>query len=751
MAEPKSPSTNSPLADPVAGLVVFLVALPLCLGVALASNAPPFAGVLAGVVGGILVGMLSGSHTSVSGPAAGLTAIVAAEIASLGSFQAFLLAVFLAGILQIGLGLIRAGSLSAFVPTGVIKGLLAAIGIILILKQIPHLFGHDPDPEGDMSFLQIDKETTFSELGLIVNDSHLGASVIGLFSLALLFTWDRIKALKYSLVPAPLVVVLLGMGLAMLFQNLGGYWLIGPSHLVAVPVSQNVGEFLNFLQLPDFSQLGNRAVYLAAITIAIVASLETLLNLEAVDKIDPRQRVSPASRELVAQGVGNMTCGLIGGLPVTSVIVRSSVNINAGARTKLAAIFHGVLLLACVMFFEEILNLIPLSCLAAILLHTGFKLASFTLAKQMWREGWNQFIPFLVTVVAIVLTDLLIGVIIGLLISIAFILHSNIRRPLRIFIEKHIGGEVTRLELASQVSFLNRAAIVEVLDSIPRGGHVLIDATTTDYIDPDILSLFREFHATTGPARGVEVSLRGFRERYHLEDQTQFIDYSSREMQHSLTPKQVLDILMDGHQRFRTGRRLTRDLARQLNATAAAQHPLAVVLSCMDSRAPAELIFDVGLGDIFVVRVAGNIVRRKVLGSIEYGTAVAGAKLVLVMGHTRCGAVGTAVRLWNSTDKLFEMTGCQHLDPIIQDIHPSVDLHTCENFHNESAEVQERIINEAAERNIRRMVALMPQESQTLAQLLRDGKIMIVGAMYDVVSGEVRILDPLPTPQPVSE
>ena len=368
--------TNSLLSstlprDLTAGLVVFFVAVPLCLGIALASGAPLFSGVLAGIVGGILVGMLSGPHTSVSGPAAGLTAIVAAQIVSLGSFPAFLLAVVLAGLIQIGLGLARAGFIAAFFPSSVIKGLLAAIGVILILKQIPHLFGHDPDPEGDEAFQQPDHETTFSELARTIGDIHPGAAAIGLVSIAVLIVWGRWQRLKNSTVPAPLIVVLLGVGISQLFRQLGGEWVIEPSHLVQVPVADSRAGFFGFLQSPDFSQWSNPAVYTAAVTLAAVASLETLLCLGAVDKLDPQQRTSPPSRELLAQGIGNVTVGLIGGLPITSVIVRSSVNINADGKTKLAAVVHGVLLLVSVAFLPVWLNLIPLSCLATILLVNG--------------------------------------------------------------------------------------------------------------------------------------------------------------------------------------------------------------------------------------------------------------------------------------------------------------------------------------------------------------------------------------------
>lgn len=742
----ESPPGNPLVRDLTAGLVVFLVALPLCLGVALASNAPLLSGVLAGIVGGILVGVLSGSHTSVSGPAAGLTAVVAAQIVSLGSFQTFLLAVVLAGVIQIVLGAARAGFLAAFIPSSVIKGLLAAIGIILILKQIPHVVGHDPDPEGDMSFEQPDHRNTFTELLDVVDDLHIGAAAIGLLSIVLLMLWDRSKTLKKSPVPAPLLVVLFGVGMAYLFRQAGGAWLIGANHLVQVPVAGSAAEFFQFLQFPDFSQWARPAVYTAAVTLAAVASLETLLNLEAVDKLDPRQRPSPPSRELVAQGVGNVVSGLIGGLPVTSVIVRSSVNINAGARTKRSAVFHGVLLLVSVSLLPVWLNMIPLSCLAAILLVTGLKLASPKLIRGMWAEGKSQFLPFATTVVAIVLTDLLVGVLIGLAVSVTFILWSNVKRPIRVIEEKHLGGAVTRIELANQVSFLNRAALSAALDAVPSGGHVLLDAAGTDYIDPDILALLHDFREHTGPARGVTVSARGFRTMYQVDNRIQYADYSTRELQEAVTPEQVLQILKDGNERFHTGQRLTRDLGRQVEATAAGQHPLAVVFTCIDSRSPAELIFDLGLGDVFVVRVAGNVTSRKILGSVEYGCAVAGAKLVIVVGHTRCGAVTAAVNLACSGQSAIEATGCQHLDFIVTAVQKSLDVPTCRAAAHLSAAERAALADGVARQNVLLSVEDMTRESETLAALVRDGRIMIVGAMYDVATGKIEFLPPAPGP-----
>lgn len=723
--------------DLIAGVVVFLVALPLCLGIALASNAPLFSGLIAGIVGGIVVGILSKSHTSVSGPAAGLAAIVAAQIVALNSFSTFLLAVVIAGVIQIGMGLARAGFIAEFFPSSVIKGLLAAIGVLLILKQIPHIVGHDTSPEGEMSFQQPDHETTFSAFAEMLPDFHLGSATIGLISVALLIFWDRYQPLKKSLVPAPLVVVLLGVALSQFFHRFGGPWVIGGNHLVQVPIAESLPAFFGNFQFPDFSQWTNPAVYKAGVTIALVASLETLLNLEAIDKLDRRQRVSPPSRELFAQGVGNVVTGMLGGIPITSVIIRSSVNIMAGGQTKLSAIFHGILLAVCVMLFPAWLNMIPLSCLAAILLITGFKLASPTLFRQMWSEGRYQFLPFITTVLAIVFTDLLIGIVIGLCVGLGFILNSNLRRPLHRTREKHVGGEVVRIELANQVSFLNRAALSKAFFEVPEGGHLLLDAQRTDYIDPDILDLIRDFKEKGGPARGVQVSLRGFRQKYKLEDEIQFVDYSTRELQSAISPEQVLQLLKDGQQRFRAGKRLSRDFSRQVVATANSQHPLAVVLSCIDSRSPVELIFDLGVGDVFSVRVAGNVISRKVLGSIEYGCAVGGAKLVLVLGHTGCGAVTTAVQLAASKKNVAEATGCDHVEFVLREIQESCDPDLCRRVNELAPLERNALVDNVAKANVRRTVQQILQRSHTLEQLARAGRIWIIGAIYDIGTGDL--------------
>ena len=651
----------------LAGIVVFLVALPLCIGIALASNAPPLAGVVAGIVAGLIVGPLSNAQVTVSGPAAGLTAVVAAEIVAIGSFEGLLVAVALAGVIQIVLGIIRGGFIKSFVPASVVRGLLSAIGVILILKQIPHLFGHDTDFEGEMSFFQPDKQNTFSELLEVLSDLHQGAIVVGFVSLAIIYFWGRVSFLKKTGIPAPLVVVLFGVLCSLGFDQLGGSWIITASHKVEVPLPETIRGFFGLLPNPDFSQITNPAVSSAALTIALVGSLQALLTLEAVDRLDREKRSTSPNRELIAQGIGNIVSGMAGGLPMTCEIVRSSVNIDAGARTKISTILHGALLAIAVVILPRTINLIPLSALAAILIATGLKLASPKVVAELWQAGRYQFIPWLVTLLAIVLTDPLIGILIGLAVSTIFILWSNLRKPLRLVIEHHLGGDVTRIELASQVSFLNRATLRKVFDNIDSGKHFLIDAHDTVYIDPDILSLIKEYRDVIGPARGVQVSTRGFRDKYAIEDRIQFVDFSSRELQEHSTPDKVLNYLLVGNQRFREGRRLKRDFSRQVAATAASQHPMAVVLSGVDSRTPAEIIFDLGIGDVFSVRVAGSIVTPEVLGSIEFGCAVAGAKLIVVVGHNRCAAIQSAIDFSHGKQHP-HIHECEHLQSIVQSI-----------------------------------------------------------------------------------
>jgi len=727
--------------DLTAGLVVFLVALPLCLGVAMASGAPLMSGIVAGIIGGTIVAWISGSHTSVSGPAAGLTAIVATQIGILGSFEAFLPALIIAGVLQIAVGVMKAGSLAAFFPSSVIKGLLAAIGIILILKQIPHLVGYDTDWFGDLEFLQQDQENTFTEIAISFLHIHPGATIIGGISMILLMFWDKLKLNKLSL-PAPLVIVGGGILGVLALRQIGGYWEIDNSHLVQIPTINSWDSLTASLAFPDFSVMGTSAIWIAGLTVAIVASLETLLNLEAVDKIDKLKRISPPNRELVAQGVGNMTCGLIGGLPVTSVVVRSSVGIDAGGKTKITSVVHGVLLIIMVLAAPGLLNLIPLSCLAAVLMVTGFKLAKPALFKQMWLEGKSQFIPFVITVVAIVFTDLLIGIFIGLTVSIGFILYSNLKRPPFIIHEKHVGEEVIRIKLGSQISFLNRASMLKTLHSLPKGSHVVLDARRTDYIDPDILDLFREFEEEIAPAHDIQLSLMGFEDEYQFKERIAYVEVPTKELQERLAPEEVIDLLKAGNKRIVEGEPILRDFRRQVLANTKGQYPLAVVLSCMDSRAATEKIFDMGLGDIFSLRVAGNIISNKLLGSMEYGCSVAGAKLLVVMGHSKCGAVASTIQLVSEKTNALKFTGCDNLDTIIRPITEIVDAEARKGNKPDSSD--ESFVDHIAKLNVIKTMEKIRTNSTKLNELIQSGQIKLVGAFYNVSTGRVTFFEKSP-------
>jgi carbonic anhydrase len=504
----KNMITSTLKNDIPAGIVVFLVALPLCLGVALASGAPLFSGVISGIVGGIVVGILSKSQTSVSGPAAGLAAVVLASITQLGSFDVFLTAVLLAGVLQLGFGLLKGGFVASYVPSNVIKGLLASIGILLILKQIPHAIGYDKDAEGDFAFFQPDGENTFSELYQMLDFINLGAVVISIVSLFILIGWDKTPLKKFKFFPSSLFVVLLGVVLNELFCAYVPGLCIEQSHLVNLP-RIDTSDLASYLHFPKLSHLSDYRVYTTAVTIAIVATLETLLNIEAVDKLDPHKRESPPDSELVAQGIGNMLAGLLGGIPITSVIVRSSVNINAGNKTKLSAVFHGIFMLASVLVLSPVLNKIPLASLAAILLMTGYKLAKVSLFRSMYQKGWSQFIPFMATILAIVFTDLLIGVLIGLAISIFYLLRSNYENPFTQTLERTPAGKVIKFELSEEVSFLNKAAIKSTLWRLPKFSKVVIDATHSKYIDPDVLEILDDYQTTFAPENNITLSISG--------------------------------------------------------------------------------------------------------------------------------------------------------------------------------------------------------------------------------------------------
>jgi MFS superfamily sulfate permease-like transporter len=506
-------------SDFASGLVVFLVALPLCLGIAMASGAPLFSGIISGVIGGIIVGYLSTSHLSVSGPAAGLTAIVLTAITDLGAFDVFLTAVFIAGIIQLILGFIKAGSISNYFPTNVIEGMLAGIGVIIILKQLPHAFGYDSDFEGDESFLQFDGSNTFSTILALFDYIKLGSIVITLVSLAILISWDKFSIFKkLKLIPGALVAVVIGVVLNEIFKVSGSSLEIAKEHLVSLPMPTSIDEFKAIIVTPNFAEITNPKVLMIAVTIAIVASIETLLCIEAADRMDQQKRYTDTNVELKAQGIGNLVSSLLGGLPMTSVVVRTSANNNAGAKSKLSAIIHGVLLLISVLTIPTILNKIPLATLAAILLLVGYKLAKPATFLHFWEKGKYQFIPFIATLTAVVFTDLLKGVALGIIISIIFVLKGNLKRAYSFKKEEYAEGDIIHINLAQEVSFLNKAAIKATLNDIPENTKVIIDASETVYIAHDILDLIREFKTTRSSDMKIKVKLKGFKKAYNLEN-----------------------------------------------------------------------------------------------------------------------------------------------------------------------------------------------------------------------------------------
>lgn len=518
MPKTSSLASESFRKDALAGTIVFLIALPLCLGIAQASGAPPFAGIIAGIVGGIVVGLASKSNLSVSGPAAGLIAIVAgALITDQMPYGFFLCAIVIAGLLQVVLGFLRAGGIANYFPSSVIEGMLAGIGLTIILKEFPNALGYAPSAqqeastEGERGFAWTDISSAFQHV-------EPAAMIISFLGLAILALWLTKPMKRFQLIPAGLLVVVIGTVLNELLRATGGVMpALGGESLVNVPVAKDFGAFLGQFTLPDFRGFLEPKVWSTGLVIAVVASIETLLCIEATDKLDPLKRYTPGSSELKAQGLGNLVSGFIGGLPITSVIVRSSANINAGARTKTSTVFHGILLLIAVVTLAALINRIPKAALSAILIFTGYRLCRPEVFKHMWKEGGvTQFVPFFVTVVLVAWLGLLNGVAVGMVVSVLFTLRQNMRIPY--FYQRSIynHGELIKLTLAQEVSFLNKAAIKETLEHLPDGSNVIIDASHTEYIDFDVLDVIRDFANSRAKDKNINLSLVGFQEVYKV-------------------------------------------------------------------------------------------------------------------------------------------------------------------------------------------------------------------------------------------
>ncbi len=718
------PYLSSLGSDIPAGLVVFLVALPLCLGIALASGAPLFSGLIAGIIGGTIVAVASGSHVGVSGPAAGLTMIVFSAIHELG-FESFLLAVVLAGCIQFIMGHLKAGIIGHYFSSAVISGMLAGIGIIIFLKQIPHALGYDADYEGDLSFFQNDDFTTLSELRHMIDFLSPGAISICLLSLFILLLWES-KPFKRFAIPRRLhggiIAVLASILLNEGFKIWRPDWALSSQHLVNIPAISSPAELKTLLVFPDFSQLNNFVIYKTAFILALVASIETLLSAEAIDKLDPYKRVTPNNRELKAQGIGNICSGLLGGLPVTQVIIRSSTNVQAGAKTKIAAITHGVILLLSTLFIPVLLNKIPLASLAAILLVVGYKLATPNLFLKIYNVGSYHFIPFIATVSGLLITNLLMGVAIGLAFAVFFILLEN--QKVGFYLHEHHKANKTIITLSENVSFLNKANLLHHLDRLPNRSTVVIDATYAKYIDYDIYEIIQNFKAEA-KRKNIKLIIQNLR-GYGILPPIEPARPVTKELQASLTPDQVLNILKQGNERFVNNLKTHDNLLQRINETVSGQYPLAIILSCIDSRTTAELIFDQSLGDIFSVRIAGNIVNDDILGSMEFACKLAGAKLIVVLGHTHCGAIKGAC----SGAELDHLTGLlQKIKPAIAEI--EFEYRQAVTLNNMP------LVEKVSNRNVELMVKQIRTQSPSLNQMKENGEIDIVGGVYNIETGRV--------------
>jgi len=716
--------------DIVSSIVVFLVAIPLCLGIALASGAPLFSGILSGIVGGIIVGIFSGSQVSVSGPAAGMAAVVLAALAQLGDFNTFLLALVLAGFLQLIVGIMKAGFIAEYIPSNVVQGLLCAIGILLIIKQLPLAFTLSTElSELKGHLLETTEGFTFKPLMDIKEHLNAGAMIISVISFAVLIYFDKTNIKKLKEIPAPIIVVILGILLNELFIFTDSHLAQNSPQLVNIPTSSDLGEFIGQLQHPNWQSWTNPKVYVYGFILAVVASLESLLNLKAGERLDKLRRYSSKNQELVAQGLGNMTASFIGGIPVTSVIVRTSVNIQAGAKTKLSAILHGFFILFSVMLIPKTLNKIPLSSLAAILIFTGYKLTNPQIYKSIYAQGLDRFIPFIVTTASIIIFNLLAGILIGLAISLFYILKSHSQTRFDIIKEYYPQGVMHRLVLPQQATFLNKASLIAELDSLPRGAQLIIDARYTKYIDKEILELIKDFKEDRAKYKNISINLTGFKDHYEIHNYIDFINVTTYDVQSTLKPAEVLKILYEGNQRFLKDTRIHRNPKIDIQHTAEKQHPIAVVLSCIDSRVPVEMIFDMTFGDLFSIRVAGNVVNNDILASIEFATSVVGAKLIVVLGHTRCGAIQAAC------DNVKQ----GHISQLLDKIQPAVK--TAGQIHEESPGRLQQSVRVVTELNVANTLHQIYHQSEIIQKLINDDTISLVGAMYDVGKGKVNFQD----------
>ena len=712
---------SRPTKDIPAGIVVFLVALPLCLGIALASGAPLISGLISGIIGGIVIGSISQSDISVSGPAASLTAVVLVAIQKLGSFEVFLLALVIGGVLQFLLGILKAGIIADYMPTSIIKGLLAAIGLILIFSQIPYALG----VEQDSRVMDYSRSFILNPANLleILRALSPGSLVLAIISLLILIFWEKTFLKKIKFLPPFLVVVIFGVIINIIFKYFIPSFYLDGTHLVNIP---DINGSYSLITFPDFSAIGNIQVWVYALTIALIASIASLLAIEAADNLDPHKRRSPPNRELVAQGIGNTLTGLIGGIPITSVIVRSSVNIEAGAETRLSTLIHGVLLLASVLVLSSIINLIPLASLAAILLMVGYKLASASIFKSMYLKGWDQFIPFIVTTIAIMFSDVLLGVLIGSAVSIFFLLRGNFYNPFKIETTKSKRGEQIRLELSNEVSFLNKPAIKKTLWSLPKNSQVIIDATFSTYIERDVIEIFHDFEDTFARENDINVVITGLRENYDLDNRLELVKDASEVKKDLSTPEEVLKYIMEGNQRYVDGNLISRRLRNKELMDFIREAPLACVVNCIDMREPLNMLLNTGIGDIIPLKAAGNLIGEHLIHSIEIVCRKQGAKLILLIGNSENSLIKEALECYRKDVD-------SYLSPLLEPAFSSGKFSEDELQNGDISAVVDKII----QWNLTKAKIRISNQSPYILEEVKKGNLGLCSAFFNRETGKM--------------
>lgn len=714
---------SHPGKDIPSGVVVFLVALPLCLGIALACGAPLISGLISGIIGGILIGSISQSDVSVSGPAASLSAVVLIAIEELGSFEIFLLALLIGGGIQLLLGILRAGLIADYMPTSIIKGLLAAIGLILIFSQLPYALGVELDQSQFLDYSQNFLAGIRQRIVGTFQAISPGAVILSVISLAILVFWDKTFLKKLKQLPPFLVVVILGVILNQLFKYFIPSLYLDEIHLVSIPEIEGVSSLVTF---PDFSAIGDIQVWTYALTIALIASIASLLAIEAADNLDPHKRRSPPNRELVAQGIGNTLAGLIGGIPITSVIVRSSVNIEAGAETRLSTIVHGSLLAVSVLFLSSVINMIPLASLAVLLLVVGYKLASFAIFKSLYRKGWDQFIPFIITTIGILVTDVLIGVLIGAASSLFFLLRGNFYNPFYIESTKSPKGKTFRLELSNEVSFLNKPAIKSTLWNLPRNSKVIIDASFTTYVEPDVVEILDDFQNTFARENNMDVTITGLRKKYDPEKKNTLVTGPSEVKTHLSTPKDILEYLKEGNQRYIEGTLVSRRLRNKELMDFIKEAPLAAVINCIDMREPLNMLLNTDIGDLIPLRAAGNLVGEHLIHSTEVACRNQGAKLVLLMGNSGNSFIKEALEHHRKGKE-------SYLTPLLA---PALSSGTFSEERLKTGDIN-KLVDDITLWNLEESKTKILKQNQYIREQVNHGKLGLCSAFFNRTTGKI--------------